>query len=223
MQAIIENIRITINDKLYLKDPETSELGRKIVGQSILLINEIGFDAFTFKKLGEKIQSNESSIYRYFENKHKLLVYLSNWYWSWVEYNLVFATNSIVDNPLRLDKAIEILTHPITKDDTIAHIDEAILNKIIIAEFTKTFLTKEVDEENKDGFFIIYKRVINRIYEMISKVNPEYKYSKSLASSIVQGALHQNFLKDHFQSLTSLSESDCLTDFYKDLIKKVLI
>lgn len=58
---------------------------------------------------------------------------------------------------------------------------------------------------------------------MISKVNPEYKYSKSLASSIVQGALHQNFLKDHFQSLTSLSESDCLTDFYKDLIKKVLI
>lgn len=29
MQAIIENIRITINDKLYLKDPETSELGKK--------------------------------------------------------------------------------------------------------------------------------------------------------------------------------------------------
>lgn len=223
MQAIIENIRITINDKLYLKDPETSELGRKIVGQSILLINEIGFDAFTFKKLGEKIQSNESSIYRYFENKHKLLVYLSNWYWSWVEYNLVFATNSVEDNQLKLDKAIEILTRSITKDDAIAHIDEAILNKIIIAEFTKTFLTKEVDEENQDGFFIVYKRVINRIFEMISKANPEYKYSKSLASSIVQGALHQNFLKDHFQSLTSLSESDCLTDFYKDLIKKVLI
>ena len=72
-------------------------------------------------------------------------------------------------------------------------------------------------------FFMVYKRVINRIHEMISEVNPQYKYSKSLASSIVQGALHQNFLKDHFQSITSLSESNCLADFYKDLIKKVLL
>ncbi|AWM14058.1 TetR/AcrR family transcriptional regulator [Flavobacterium sp. NRK F10] len=223
MHSIIENVKITINEKLYLKDPETSELGRKIVGQSILLINEIGFDAFTFKKLGERIQSNESSIYRYFENKHKLLVYLSSWYWSWVEYNLVLATNNIENPEKKLNKALEIITRNVQKDDSIAHIDEYILNKIIIAEFTKTFLTKEVDEENEDGFFVVYKRVINRIHLMIESVNPTYKYSKSLASSIVQGALHQNFLKDHFQSITSLSESNCLTDFYKDLIKKVLL
>ena len=77
MQNLLSNLKITINEKLYVKDPETSELGRNILKNSILLIDEIGFEAFTFKKLGEKIQSNESSIYRYFENKNKLLVYLS--------------------------------------------------------------------------------------------------------------------------------------------------
>ena len=81
MQNILSNIIISVNDKLYVKNPETSELGKKIIEQSILLIDEIGFENFTFKKLGEKISSNESSIYRYFESKHKLMLYLSSWYW----------------------------------------------------------------------------------------------------------------------------------------------
>ena len=91
------NLRFTINEKLFLKDPESSDLGRKILKHSILMIDEIGFDAFTFKKLGECIGSNESSIYRYFENKHKLLLYLSSWYWSWVEYRMLFAIQNIND------------------------------------------------------------------------------------------------------------------------------
>jgi AcrR family transcriptional regulator len=91
MQQILSNIKITINEKLYVKDPETSELGRNILKNSIELIDKIGFEAFTFKKLGEQIQSNESSIYRYFENKHKLLMYLSSWYWSWMEYRLLLS------------------------------------------------------------------------------------------------------------------------------------
>ena len=85
--------------------------------QSILLIDEIGFDNFTFKKLGEKIGSNESSIYRYFENKHKLLVYLSSWYWSWMEYKLVFATANILDPKEKLKIAITIVTEKVTDDE----------------------------------------------------------------------------------------------------------
>ena len=113
MQDILSNVKITINEKLYVKDPETSALGKKIIEQSILLIDEIGFDNFTFKKLGEKISSNESSLYRYFENKHKLLVYLSSWYWSWMEYKLVFATNNISDPKEKLRKAITIITEKV--------------------------------------------------------------------------------------------------------------
>jgi AcrR family transcriptional regulator len=90
MNNLLLSLKIQVNDKIYVKDPETSSLGRKIIQESINLIYEIGFENFTFKKLGERIGSNESSIYRYFESKHKLLVYLSSWYWSWIEYKMVF-------------------------------------------------------------------------------------------------------------------------------------
>ena len=221
MDLILSNITITVNDKLYVKNPETSALGKKIIEHSILMIDQIGFENFTFKKLGESIGSNESSIYRYFESKHKLLLYLSSWYWGWMEYKLVFATNNI-DNPLeKLKKAIAIVTEKIEDDSTTAHINESILNKIIIAEFTKTLLTKEVDEENKIGFFLVYKRVINRIIEMIIAVNPDYKYAKSLASSIVEGALHQHFLKDHLKTITNCNESISPTDFYLELVERI--
>lgn len=222
MQNILSNIVITVNDKLYVKNPETSDLGKKIIEHSILLMDEIGFEDFTFKKLGERIGSNESSIYRYFESKHKLLLYLSSWYWSWIEYRLVFETNNILNPKEKLHKAITIVTEKIEDDSNTLHINEAVLNKIIITEFTKTLLTKEIDDENKTGFFLVYKRVINRIIDMIGEVNPEYAFAKSLASSIVEGALHQHFLKDHLKTITNCNDVISPTDFYINLLEKTL-
>jgi AcrR family transcriptional regulator len=222
MDQILSNIKIQVNEKIYVKDPETSSLGKKIIQESILLIDEIGFDNFTFKKLGEKIGSNESSIYRYFENKHKLLVYLSSWYWSWMEYKLVFATTNILDPKEKLTKAVTIVTEKILDDGKTEHINEAILNNIIIAEFTKTFHTKEVDQENKEGFFLIYKRVINRIVAMVNEVNPEYLFAKSLVSTIVEGSLHQHFLTEHLKTITDCNDSASITKFYLNLTENIL-
>lgn len=222
MDSLISNIKFQISDKIYVKDPETSTLGKKIIKESIILIDEIGFDNFTFKKLGERIGSNESSIYRYFENKHKLLVYLCSWYWSWIEYRMVFATNNI-ENPIeRLKKSIAIVTEKIEDDATTLHINESILNKIVIIEFTKTLYTKEIDEENKEGYFLIYKRLITRIVEMVQEINPDYPFPKSLISTIVKGSLHQHFLKDHLQTITNCDDTVSPTQFYIDLIDKVL-
>ena len=222
MQDLLSTLQIQVNEKIYLKDPQTSLLGRRIIQQSIVLMEEMGFENFTFKKLGEKIDSNESSIYRYFESKHKLLIYLSSWYWGWMEYRLVFETNNI-QNPMdKLKKAITIVTEKIEDDSKTEHINEAFLNKIIIAEFTKTFHTKEVDQENKEGFFLVYKRVISRIIEMIKEVNPEYQFAKSLASSIVEGSLHQHFLKDHLKTITNCDENNSPTNFYINLVENTL-
>ncbi len=222
MQNLLSNIKIQINPRIYVKDPETSTLGKKIVQFSILLIDEIGFDSFTFKKLGELIGSNESSIYRYFENKHKLLIYLSSWYWTWIEYKLVFATTNIQNPKDKLKKAITIVTQKIEDDLTTEHINESVLNKIIILEFTKTIHTKEVDSENKEGYFLIYKSVINRIVEMVNEVNPDYKYAKSLVSSIVQGNLHQIFLSEHLKTITDNHNKVAPNNFYVDLVERVL-
>lgn len=222
MTMFISNIKFNIGDSIYVKDPETSELGKKILKESILLINEIGFEEFTFKKLGIKIGSNESSIYRYFENKHKLLVYLSCWYWSWIEYKLVFATANM-ENPMqKLIKAIAVVTEKIEDDETTDYINESVLNKIIIEEFSKTLQTREVDNENKKGYFIIYKRVINRIISFVEDVNPDYPYAKSLISSIVEGALHQHFLKDHLKTITNCNEEISPMHFYTHLVENLL-
>jgi AcrR family transcriptional regulator len=218
MKNLLEDLKINISSKIFIKDPETSELGKKIIENSIFLIDEIGFDNFTFKKLGQKIGSNESSIYRYFESKHKLLLYLTSWYWGRVEFKLVFATNGISNPKKKLEKALEITTEEVTIDNNHPHINEVILNKIIICEFSKSYLTKEVDEENKEGYFLIYKRIINRIVEMVIAVNPEYPTPRSLVSTVIEGALHQHFLKTHFKTITDCNDKTTPTNFFTSLV-----
>lgn len=222
MISLLSNLKISVPDEIYIKDPESSDLGKRIIESGIVLIDEIGFDSFTFKKLGQKIGSNESSIYRYFESKHKLLLYLTSWYWAWIEYQMVFATYNITNPEVQLKKAIEVISRTVEMDMSFSHIDEVVLNRIIINEYSKSYLTKEVDSENKQGYFVIYKRLVKRIRDMILKVNESYSYPASLASSIMEGALHQHFLKGHFSSITDCSEVVSPTDFFTDLTFKVL-
>ena len=222
MDRLLSTIKIQVNENLYNKDPETSELGKKIIENSIKLIHEIGVEAFTFKKLGTKIGSNESSIYRYFESKHKLLLYLSSWYWAWLEYQLVIETFSISNPFNKLEKAVTIATRTIEDDNNFSHINETLLYRIIVNESSKSFLTKEVDTENKEGYFEVYKRVIIRISEMILDVKKEYPYALSLASTIIEGGLHQHFLNEHFLSITNCKEGKTPTNFFIDLVKNTL-
>ncbi len=217
MINLLSNLKISVPDKIYVKDPESSELGKRIIQNSIELIDDIGFDSFTFKKLGVKINSNESSIYRYFESKHKLLLYLTSWYWAWLEYQLVFSTHNISDSSLKLKKGIEVVTKTIEEDGTFIHINKVMLNRIVINEYSKSYLTKEVDAENKDGYFIIYKRLVSRIKDMILEINPDYAYASSLASTVVEGALHQHFLRDHFKSITDCNDTILPTHFFESL------
>ncbi|MFY7741710.1 MAG: TetR/AcrR family transcriptional regulator [Flavobacterium sp.] len=218
MQNIISNFKVNVSPMIYVKDPETSDLGKKIIEHSIDLIDEIGFDNFTFKKLGERIGSNESSVYRYFINKHKLLIYLSSWYWGWIEFKLLLYTNNVNDPIEKLVKAIEVVTEETINDNNHPHINEIKLHQIVISEFSKSYLTKEVDEENKSGYFLMYKRVINLIINIAEEVNPDYPFTKSLISLIVEGSLHQHFLKSHFKTITNCSDEVTPTQFFTHLI-----
>lgn len=222
MEDIIKNLRITVSDKLYKKDPESSELGKRIIGQGILLIDEIGFENFTFRKLGEKISSNESSIYRYFENKHNFLVYITAWFWGWKEFQLILSTNNIQDPLTKLNTAVEVMTYPVEEDIRFKHIDEVALNNIIINESSKSFLTKDVDADNKEGFFLIYKRLVKRISEMISNTDPDYDFPFNLATSIIDGSLHQHFMSQHFPTITDCKNGITPSAFYKNMISQIL-
>ena len=150
------HVQIKMNEKLFVRDPEQSELGKKIIQDSILLIYNNGFEAFTFKKLAADIGSTEAGIYRYFENKHRLLIYLTAWYWSWLEYQVAFQTNNIQDPVVKLKMIISLLATTVEDDIRTSYVDESLLHQIIITEGSKAYLTKRVSEDNKDHLFKPY-------------------------------------------------------------------
>ncbi len=215
MKHLINSVKIAVNEKTYVKNPESSEVGKRIVESGIALISEVGFENFNFRKLGARIGSNESSVYRYFENKHKFLIYLSSWYWGWKEYQLVLTTNNIQDPVYKLERALGVLTEPVEADSTFSYIDEEALYQIVINEYSKSFLTKEVDRENKEGYFEIYKRMVGRLRDMMLAVNPDYPFPASLASTVLEGAMHQYFLKEHFPSLTDCENKESVYRFFR--------
>jgi len=223
MKEFLSKVRIRVNEYVYLKDPESSKLGKRILSHSIDMIDEMGFEAFTFRKLAKKIKSTEASMYRYFENKHKLLLYLISWYWGWLEYRLVFGTANIEPPKTRLLRAITILTESIKEDGGFAHINEVKLDRIVIAESSKVYLTKEVDEENQYGIFLGYKRIVGRVSDIILMINPIYKYPHMLISTVIEGAHHQRYFAEHLPRLTDVvKDEDAIVEFYKDMVIKAI-
>lgn len=223
MKELLSNINIQVNRKIYLKDPQSSNLGQRIVAASIDLIDEIGFESFTFRKLANVIQSTEASIYRYFESKHKLLLYLTAWYWSWVEYRLVFGLANISDPVKRLSKAITILTNKVEQDHSFADINESKLYGLVIAESSKVYLTKDVDQENEEGAFAGYKKLVSRIGSIIAEINPAYKYPHMLVSSMIEGAHHEQYFALHLPRLTDHHQGEnSITEFYQDMVFKTI-
>lgn len=51
MDRLLSTLRISVPKSVYLKDPESSDLGKRIIEQSIRLIDEMGIETFTFKNL----------------------------------------------------------------------------------------------------------------------------------------------------------------------------
>ncbi|MFC2186091.1 TetR/AcrR family transcriptional regulator [Fulvivirgaceae bacterium LMO-SS25] len=219
MYDILSKMNVQVNNHIYLKDPESSELGRKILETSISLIDELGFEEFTFRKLAKEINSTEASIYRYFENKHKLLLYLSSWYWGWMEYRLAFCTANIQSAEQRLEKAIQLITENFQEAENSTPIDKTKLNRIVISESSKSYLTKVVDQENKIGAFAGYKKLVAKIADIVLEINPTYKYPHMLISTIIEGAHLQRYFSEHLPRLTdSHKGEDSIKKFYSSLV-----
>jgi AcrR family transcriptional regulator len=200
-------LQIKMNEELFLRNPVQSELGKNIIKHSIQLIYEDGFEAFTFKKLAIAIGTTEAGVYRYFENKHRLLVYITAWYWGWLEYQIGFHTNNIIDANTRLKKVIKLMATTVEDDEKTSYVNESLLHKIVISEGSKAYLTKQVGEDNKHHFFKPYKDLCAVIGDIILECNPKYKYPRSLASTIVEMAHFQNFFMNNLPALTDFGEN----------------
>ena len=216
-------VQLKMNEKLFVRNPEQTMLGRKIIQYSIRLIQENGFESFTFKKLAEEIGSTEASIYRYFENKHRILIYLTAWYWSWLEFRVTFHLNNINDPTIKLKKLIQLLAANVVDDDSTIYVNESLLHQIIIAEGSKAYLTKHVSDDNKDRLFKPYKDLCSVIAKIILEYNSEYTHPRSLASTIIEMFHLQVFFMQHLPSLTDFGASkneQLVVDYIEDLVFK---
>jgi AcrR family transcriptional regulator len=217
-------VNIDVDAKLYLKDPNSSDLGLKVIQHSIHLIDKIGFESFTFKKLADKVGATEPSVYRYFESKHKMLLYLLTWYWNWMDYKVILATSNI-DSPVdRLRIAIRLLSAPIGKDSSFEHIDEVALYRIVVSESSKAYLIKNVDTVNEQGLFVSYKRLCNRVASIVKEINPDYRFSRALISTVIESSHHQKFFAEHLPSLTDVTHNrlNDTTEFLTELVFKTI-
>jgi AcrR family transcriptional regulator len=197
-------IKMSLNKGLYLKEPQDSELGRKIIDNSILMISDIGFEAFNFKKLAHEINSTEASIYRYFENKHLLLLFLVSWYWEWVAYLININTLNVTDPRKKLSIIIHSIVSASKENPFVAYVNESKLHDIIISEGMKAYHTKEVDEENAKGFFKSYKSLVAIVSEVVSEINPDFKYPNAFATNLFEMSNDQIYFAKHLPRLTEI-------------------
>lgn len=216
---------LRVDAKFYIKDPTTTALGRSIVEQGIVMIAELGYEAFTFRKLAERIGTTEASVYRYFKSKHRFLAYLIAWYWTWVEHRVLYTTVSIIEPRARLRRALFELTRRIERDDSIPHVNEEVLYQVVVAESSKVYLHRDVTAENREGSFLGYKRLCRIVADMVTAVDPSYPYPVALVSTVVESSHLQRFFSEHLPRLTDVDRERAdasTTEFLTDLVFRVI-
>ena len=200
------DFKVKMNEKLYLRNPDGTEIGKQIIKMGVTMISDLGYEQFTFKKLAMEIGTTEATVYRYFENKHKLLIYIIDWYWAFIEFQVIFQLNNITSPAEKIKKLIDILVWEDNAKSVFSELDQQTLYYIAIAEGSKTYLSKEVDNHNKEFFFKPYKDLCGRIALLFKEYNPKYKYPSSLASTLVETAHMQYYFMHHLPKLGDYSK-----------------
>jgi AcrR family transcriptional regulator len=214
-------LQISPSSSLYIRDPQSTETGRNILRHSIPLMTDLGFEKFTFKKLSERMGGSEITVYRYFENKHRLLLYLLSYYWEWIKYSILLNLQNLDESRDKLKMAIRTVVESNRRTPLVDYIDEAKLFDLVIDESEKTFHTKDVDHENQEGFFLTLKSLKSEIAGILLEVNPDYAFPNSLASTILEMSASLRFYARHLPSMSEVSDlrkiDDHICEFLEEL------
>jgi hypothetical protein len=142
-----------------------------------------------------------------------------------MEFQIIFELKNIVAPVDKIKKLIDILVWEDNKEINFGNIDQQALYYIAIAESSKTYLSKEVDEYNKELLYQPLKDLCARIATIFLEYNPAYKYAKTLASSVIELSHLQYFFMHHLPRLSDFAENKNPKDieaFLEDLVFKTL-
>lgn len=223
MQKLLEHYTIHPHKALYAKDPVSSDVGKEILRESTILLAKEGLESFTFKKLAMAMSSTETTIYRYFQNKQQLVMYLSSWYWLTMEWKIVFATANIKEARERLDRVTQVLSNDLEVEQAQTLLNEELLQTIVIRDAFKVFDFASNDEELQSGYFSAYNELCERIALIIKECNKTYKYPKALASTIVDSAMRQQYFRNAIPHVSDAAQSAKSTHhFLNSILSNIL-
>ncbi len=193
-----------VNDQVYLKNPMEFDLGKKIISNTVHMMHDIGFEQFTFKKLGKEIGSTEASIYRYFPNKQRLLVYLSAWYWEFLHYLIKLKTKEIEDPKKKLKVAIKTLVYAPSESNNNCFLEMQKLQDIVIEQFYKIIRTKRVTIQNESGYFESFKRLCSTLAGIFKEIDPNFNYPMTMATAVIEMSINNHFCSSNLPTLTEI-------------------
>lgn len=222
----MNNILFQLNDKLFVRDPQRTDMGQVLVSKSIEMIDQMGFEWFTFRKLATEVQTTEPTIYRYFANKHRLLHYLVDWYWTLINFQIEYSINNINEAEEKLAVCLSVLSGQ-QLPHTLAPVNISALHRIVVCEWDKTFLTKTVDHDYQAGLHEPFKETCKKISNIVQEVNPHYPFPHSLVSTTIHAAKHQIFYTQHLPILSDLKDdadnlNENLFQFLKSFVMNAL-
>ncbi|MGV9013679.1 MAG: TetR/AcrR family transcriptional regulator [Flavobacteriales bacterium] len=189
---------------LHLRDPAASAIGGRILSEGLALMNDIGLEAFTFKKLTEHAGCTEATIYKYFPNKQRLLQYYFQLYWMWLDTHCQQEGRSLADPWARVQGDIRALCGLWSKDAMAAQLDPVDLRALVLVEGSKSFLHRNVDEDNKLKLFKPYKDLCAHIASELKACDHKCKFPRSFATTLIEMAHSLEFAMVHLPALTEL-------------------
>lgn len=202
---ISKNLHLRPDPALSLKDPEATELGRSILVDGLALMDELGLEAFTFKKLAAHLGSTEVSLYKYFPNKQRLLQYYFQLYWIWLRQVCGRRAELAKDPREGLEQVIATICGVWPKDIPSVHLDPRSLRSLVINEGMKSYLHKNVDDDNARRLFAPYKELSAFVAELMVACRKDVPMPRSFATTVIEMAHSLPFAMEHLPSLTELT------------------
>jgi AcrR family transcriptional regulator len=169
------------------------------------MLGEGGFDAFTLKRLAHNLQTTESSVYRYFDNKHRLLVYHIKSYWEWLNEQVnIQCYNNKLHGRKALETTFEIMCFPQANNWPREGVSYDCMHKILTHQSVKAYFSSYVDLENKDGAHQALKALVHIMSGWLREEVPDFEFPKSLINTLLTSVMMQPFYAEHLPSLTEL-------------------
>ncbi|MBK9274003.1 MAG: TetR/AcrR family transcriptional regulator [Flavobacteriales bacterium] len=207
---------------LSLKDPESTGLGLRVLEEGLGLMNELGLEAFTFRKLADRMGSTEVTLYKYFPNKQRLLQYYYQLYWLWLRQVCGRIAERAHDPREALEDIVEAICGVWPRPLPPLQLDPHALRRLVIEEGMKSYLHKNVDDDNARRLFLPYKELSAFMAERLVACRADVPWPRSFATTVIEMAHSLPFAMEHLPSLTELSSRKDLKQLAQHLLHRTI-